>query len=436
MTAVEINFDGLIGPTHNYAGLSLGNIAATQNAGDVSQPRLAALQGLQKMRLLRSIGLPQGILLPHLRPNIDALYALGFRGSPEVMMASAWRADPALMRLAMSASAMWTANAATVSPSVDTADGKVHMTVANLATMFHRALEAPFTEKMLRLIFGNEQYFTIHSALPGGTHLGDEGAANHGRFAPRHGAPGVELFVYADKQGGRFPGRQSQRASAAVARRHGLDASRTLCVRQADAAIEAGAFHNDVVSVTNGDVLFTHAQAFETPDTAYTLLRTAYPSIQIIEVPSDTVPLHDAIHSYLFNSQLITCPDGTMALILPQEVANTPSTQRYIQDLITQDTPIKAAHIIDVRESMRNGGGPACLRLRVVLTSAEQAAMDPRFLLDDGKIAALEQWVSATYPEQIAPDDLGDPLLHRQCLAALDQLTALLGLGSLYAFQA
>ena len=45
MPLTEINFDGLVGPSHNYAGLSIGNLASTRNAGQLSQPRRAALEG-------------------------------------------------------------------------------------------------------------------------------------------------------------------------------------------------------------------------------------------------------------------------------------------------------------------------------------------------------------------------------------------------------
>ena len=83
MALREINFDGIIGPSHNYAGLSLGNLASTRNAGQVSQPRAAALQGIDKMRANLALGLAQGIFVPHPRPNRDWLADAGddHRGS-------------------------------------------------------------------------------------------------------------------------------------------------------------------------------------------------------------------------------------------------------------------------------------------------------------------------------------------------------------------
>lgn len=435
MNAAEINFDGLIGPSHNYSGLSLGNLASANNAGEVSRPKAAALQGLAKMRLMMALGLRQGILLPHLRPHIPTLHALGYRGAPEAMMAQVWADDPALARNLCAASAMWTANAATISPGADTHDGRVHVSPANLVSNLHRALEADFTSKQLHLLFADPRYFSVHAPLPMHAVFGDEGAANHGRLCQHHGAEGVELFVYGDNPGGRFPARQTLRASQAIVRRHGV--RHAVFVQQASSAIEAGAFHNDVVSVANQMVLFTHEGAFEDKASAYAALRAAFPALHIEEVPASAVPMADAIRSYLFNSMLVTLPDSTadtprMALILPSETQDTPSTKAYLEALAGSNGPIAACHVIDVRESMRNGGGPACLRLRVALRDPEVAALDPRFLLTPEKADALEAWINDSYPDEIAPDMLGDPLLHRQFLTALDRLQTVLRLPDLY----
>lgn len=431
MTTVEINFDGLIGPTHNYAGLSLGNVASATNAGEVSSPREAALQGLAKMKQLMDLGLPQGVLPPQERPYVPALRALGFDGADSAVCAAAFAADPALFRNAFAASSMWTANAATVSPKPDTADGRVHLTVANLASMAHRSLEAPETEQWLRLAFSDETHFCVHGPLRFGVHFGDEGAANHMRLAPAHGAPGVEVFVYGEEKGGRFPARQRRRASEAIARLHGLDPKRTLFVAQSDAAIQAGAFHNDVVAVANEHVLFTHEHAYEDKAKFYAALEEALPGVVIIEVPSAEVGLEDAIRSYLFNSQLITLPDGSsdgrggnMALVMPQECRDNTRVWDYVQRLLAKNTPIREAIVINVRESMRNGGGPACLRLRVQADEAALAAIDPRFVLNERKWEALCRVVEKCWPERITPADIGNPALWEQAWAARRALLA------------
>lgn len=428
MKSFEVNFDGLIGPTHNYAGLSLGNVASFTNAGVLSSPREAAIQGLAKMKRLMDIGIPQGLLPPQERPNVPALRMLGFDGSDSAVCAAAWAADPALFRNTFSASSMWTANAATVSPKPDTADGRVHLTVANLASMAHRSMEPIETEQWLRIAFSDEQHFAVHAPLRFGVHFGDEGAANHMRLAATHGGPGVEVFVYGEDRGGRYPARQKRRASEAVARLHGLDPARTLFITQSDAAIQAGAFHNDVVAVANENVLFTHEFAFEEREWFYSTLKTLLPEVVIVEVPASKVGLEDAIQSYLFNSQLITLPQGGMALLLPQECQDNHRVWEYVMWLLGQNTPIREAIVIDVRESMRNGGGPACLRLRVQVDEAAFAAIDQRFILNPAKWEVLNRVVEQHWPAQITAADIGDPALWDHVWAARRALLAALNL--------
>ena len=421
----EINFDGLVGPSHNYAGLSFGNLAATSNAGSVSAPRAAALQGIAKMRRMLELGLPQGLLLPHDRPAAGWLRNLGFAGDDDAVLAAAWTTEPALVGNASSASAMWTANAATVSPAPDTGDGRCHFSVANLSTMLHRSIEPAQTARQLRLAFADTAHFTVHDALPAA--LGDEGAANHMRLTPHHGARGIELFVYGERREGGFPARQHRAASAAVARRHGLDPADVMLVQQSVAAIAAGAFHNDVVAVANETVLFTHEQAFEEPAAVYAFIRARLPDATIVEVPAARVSLEAAIRSYLFNSQLVTLPDATMALIVPGECRETPEVWEWLQELLAGNGPIRRVEVMTLRESMRNGGGPACLRLRVAVDDAAYAAIDPRFLLDPARCDALADLIERHWPEQIAPDDLGRPALWRQCRAARAALLETLG---------
>jgi len=394
MSLVEINFDGLVGPSHNYAGLSLGNLASASHGGDPSYPRAAALQGLDKMRHNLALGLVQGFFAPLPRPDAAFLAAVGDPQGQTRLRAAAW-----------SASSMWTANAATVSPAPDTADGRCHLTAANLVTMPHRSIEWPDTVRQLRVAFADTAHFAVHDAVP--ACFGDEGAANHMRMAPHHGAPGIELFVYG-KPGGPFPARQHEQASRAVARLHGL--TRTLFIEQSAEAIAAGAFHNDVVAVANERLLFTHEQAFADPEGTYAAIRAALPEAEIVVVPASAVSLADAIKSYLFNAQLLTLPTGEMGLVIPSEAWAMPSVRAYLDGMIASNGPIRRVLPVDVRQSMANGGGPACLRLRVV---ADPATVDPRFLLDEARIALLGAVVERTWPEQIDPADVG-----RESLAA------------------
>ena len=391
----EINFDGIIGPSHNYAGLSHGNLAATRNAGKTSHPRAAALQGIAKMRANLDLGLVQGILLPHPRPDHDWLKRL----STDYESAS-----PALKAQALSASAMWAANAATVSPAPDARDGRCHLTVANLLTMPHRSHEWPATLAQLRMIFADPA-FIVHPPVP--APFGDEGAANHMRLCSGHDHPGVEVFVYGEG-GGPFPARQHRQACETVARAHQLSPDRVLFVRQSDAAIAAGAFHNDVVAVANERVLFAHEQAFADCEQLYADLRTLMPDVEIVEVPADRVSLGDAIASYLFNAQLVTPPGGEPTLILPQEARDNGPVWSWLQDHVAGNGPIRRLEIVNVRESMANGGGPACLRLRVV---ADPATIDPRFLVDHARLDRIAAVIEAHWPEAIDPTEIGDPAL-------------------------
>jgi len=421
----EVNFDGLIGPSHNYAGLSFGNVASARNAGEVSNPRQAALQGVAKMRRMVELGLPQGLLLPHDRPYVPFLRDLGFEGTDQAVCAAAWAEAPVLFANVFSASPMWTANAATVSPAPDTADGRCHFSAANLSTMLHRSIEAAETARQLRLAFPDGRYFAVHDALP--ARLGDEGAANVMRLAARHSDTGLELFVYGAADGGKFPARQNRLAGEAVARRHGLSSRGQLHIQQSRVAIEAGAFHNDVVAVANENVLFAHEQAFEAHDEVYAAIRERISSVEIIEAPADRVSLADAVGSYLFNSQLVTLGDGEMALIVPSECRENLAVWEWLNQAVVGRTAIRKIEVVEVRESMRNGGGPACLRLRVAVSDAALAAIDRRFMVDHMVCDRLDRLIEAMWPDRIAADDLSDPALWESCIAARRALAETLG---------
>ncbi|MBH9537275.1 N-succinylarginine dihydrolase [Novosphingopyxis sp. YJ-S2-01] len=416
MTITEINFDGIVGPSHNYAGLSPGNLAATNNKGSVSHPRAAALQGVEKMRGNLRRGLPQGFFLPLDRPNRQWLNSLSTDLST---------AEDHIRAAAYSASAMWTANAATVSPAPDTQDGRCHLTVANLITMPHRSHEWRGTLAQLKLAFADEAHFAVHGPVP--PPFGDEGAANHMRMAASHDAAGIELFVHG-RTGGAFPARQHIEASKAVARAHGLDPARVIHIEQAAKAIAEGAFHNDVVAVANENVLFAHEQAFADPDATYAEIRAKLPEAEIVTVPAARVSLADAIASYLFNAQLVTLPEGEMALIVPLEAKETTSVWDWLQEMTAGNGPIRRVIPVDVRQSMANGGGPACLRLRVV---ADPATVDPRFLAEEAKLDRIAEVIAQHWPEDIAPAQLADPKLAEEVGRARAALLHALELGEL-----
>lgn len=443
MNAFEANFDGLVGPTHNYSGLSFGNIASDKNQARASNPKQAALQGLTKMKALHDLGLIQGVLAPQERPDVQTLRQLGFGGTDADVLSQAAQHSPRVLAACCSASSMWTANAATVSPSADTHDGRVHFTPANLTNKFHRSIEHETTGRILRATFPNEQHFRHHSALPGVEHFGDEGAANHTRFCHDYGQRGVEFFVFGryafdgrKPAPRKYPARHTFEASQAVVRKHQLSSQHVVYAQQNPDVIDQGVFHNDVIAVGNRNLLFCHQEAFLDQQTVKRDLTQAMQGdFRIIEVPTEQVSVEDAVQSYLFNSQLLSLPNGRTLLVIPEECRQTPAVWHYLQDLVASGSGIDELKIFDLKQSMSNGGGPACLRLRVVLNDTERAAVNPHTLINDELFASLTRWVGKHYRDRLEEKDLADPKLLMESRCALDELTQILNLGSVYPFQ-
>jgi succinylarginine dihydrolase len=441
MSAREVNFDAIVGPTHHYAGLAYGNIASRTNKDAPSNPRQAALEGLAKMKFLADLGVPQAVLPPQLRPDVATLRRLGFGRSDADVLQAVWREDPALLSAVSSASAMWAANAGTVSPSVDSADGRLHISPANLISQFHRSIEAETTAALLRAIFPGAGH---HAPLPCQARWADEGAANHTRLCADYGDLGLQIFVYGRDETAKtlpqmFPARQTLQASRAIARRHQLAPLRTVFLQQNPAAIDAGVFHNDVAAVGNLNVHFSHAQAYVDQAAAMQEIRNKFAdvsqqSLYLFEVTEEELTLQEAVQTYLFNSQILRLPDGAMSLIAPAECEHHPRARAVIGRLLDQ-TPVGSVHFLNVRQSMRNGGGPACLRLRVVLTEPERAAAHQGVFLDDNLYARLVAWVQKHYRDELRAADLADAKLLEEVRAALDELTNLLALPRLYDFQ-
>ncbi|MHA6196598.1 N-succinylarginine dihydrolase [Pseudomonas wadenswilerensis] len=446
MKSFEVNFDGLVGPTHNYGGLSYGNVASQSNSQQGSNPQEAARQGLAKMKALADMGFKQGVLAPQERPDVAALRRLGFGGSDaEVIQRAAKEAMPLLVA-SCSASSMWVANAATVSPSADTADGRVHFTAANLNCKYHRSIEHPTTSRVLGAMFADQQHFAHHAALPAVAQFGDEGAANHTRFCRAYGEPGVEFFVFGRSAfdtrypaPAKYPARQTLEASQAVARLHGLTDDGVVYAQQNPDVIDQGVFHNDVIAVGNGEVLFYHEDAFLDTERVLAELKDKLAkrggNFKAICVPRAQVSVEDAVRSYLFNSQLLSRDDGSMLLIVPEECRNNERVWAYLNSLTSQKGAISEVRVFDLKQSMQNGGGPACLRLRVALNETELAAVNPGVIMTAPLYDTLTQWVDRHYRDRLVESDLADPQLLVECRTALDELTRILKLGSVYPFQ-
>ncbi|MGV8860401.1 MAG: N-succinylarginine dihydrolase [Pseudomonas sp.] len=446
MKSYEVNFDGLVGPTHNYGGLSYGNVASQSNSQQSSNPREAALQGLAKMKALMEMGFTQGVLAPQERPDVAALRSLGFSGSDAQVIQQAAKDAMPLLVASCSASSMWVANAATVSPSADTADGRVHFTAANLNCKYHRSIEHPTTTRVLKAMFADQQHFAHHAALPAVAQFGDEGAANHTRFCHDYGQAGVEFFVFGRSAFDtrypapqKYPARQTLEASQAVARLHGLSEDGVVFAQQNPAVIDQGVFHSDVIAVGNGELLFYHEDAFLNTEHMLAELHDKLGRrggrFRAICVPRAEVAVEDAVRSYLFNSQLLSRADGSMLLIVPEECRGNERVWQYLQRLIADDGPVAEVKVFDLKQSMQNGGGPACLRLRVALNETELAAVNPGVIMTAPLYDTLTQWVEKHYRDRMSETDLTDPGLLLECRAALDELTKILKLGSVYPFQ-
>jgi len=445
MKFFEANFDGLVGPTHNYAGLSIGNVASLNNAKNTSNPKQAAKQGLQKMKSLSELGLVQGVLAPQEQPDVYTLRRLGFTGTDSEVISKAAKQAPAVLKAVCSASSMWTANAATISPSADTADGKIHFTPANLTNKFHRSLEPLTTGRILKAMFSDDKHFAHHQHLPDNDHFGDEGAANHTRLCSDYGTSGVELFVYgryafdsSKPAPKRFPARHTLEACEAVARLHGLSDNGAVMIQQNPDVIDQGVFHNDVIAVGNRNVLFFHEQAFVDTQSKLDEIRRKFgpaADLHFIEVKTSEVSVSEAVKTYLFNTQLVTLPNGDMAIIAPTECRDSDTVSAYLEQLTGRGTPVRQVHYFDVKQSMQNGGGPACLRLRVAMSDAEHQAVNPAVLMNDSLFVRLNQWVDTHYRDEISEADLADPQLLIESRQALDELTKILKLGSVYQFQ-
>lgn len=434
----EVNFDGLIGPSHNYSGLAFGNIASASNQGIRSNPKQAALQGLQKMRWMMDRGFMQAVLPPQLRPNFKVFKQLGFGGDAPNLLRDVWKQTPDIFRMGCSASSMWVANAATVAPSCDTVSGKLIITPANLVSQFHRSIEAEATQALMRYVFSDQTYFKVNDALPSVSAFSDEGAANHMRIVFEQTKPALHVFVYGRHAcrsnrniavPTRFPARQTTNASRAVSRLNNIDKAYRIFVQQSPQAIDAGVFHNDVIALSHDNLLVCHEKAFlNQRDFLQQLNRVSNGNIEIIEVLEKEIALDDAVQTYLFNSQIVTDEHGARIMLLPIECQINSTVRHYVEDKLKSTLGLKEISYLDLQQSMKNGGGPACLRLRINMNEQEIKAMQGDLMLDDSRYRQLVDLVQAQYPEEMEIESLEDWGVSLQLLGVVKEIYTILGL--------
>jgi succinylarginine dihydrolase len=288
--------------------------------------------------------------------------------------------------------------------------------------------------KVMTGIFDGEK-FQIHDALPAAYALSDEGAANHTRLCKSHGEPGLHLFVYgfdpfdrSKSMPQKYPARQSSLASESIARRHRVNDY--LLIQQTPRAIDAGVFHNDVISVGNENVLLMHEFSFVDQQRVVESIQDFFRDKDCEFFPvvfgEAELPIEDAVGSYFFNSQIVTRPDGKMSLICPQEVSETESAARCAESLVAGPSPIDEVKYFDLRQSMNNGGGPACLRLLVAVTEPEFDSINTAFQLTESRAEQIGNWISSHYRETLTKADLADANLAAESSNAMQELAKLL----------
>ena len=434
---VEVNFDGLVGPSHHYGGLGVGNVASLKSQNKTSYPKAGALQGLEKMRAVAELGVPQFFLPPCRRPNIQWLRGLGFAGSDADVLKAVAETDASLLSAAYSSAFMWTANAATVTPSADSGDGRLHLSVANLCSNLHRQQEASERYEQLNAVFGDDPKTVIHLPLPNAYPLRDEGAANHMRLAAdsnddagsSRAGRGLHVFVDGDAAVSGFRGRQGRQCSAAIARRHTLSEDQVFLLHQHPDAIAAGVFHNDVIATSHQSLLIHHERAFLDADEELKRLEEMFrqsfgKKLLRVVVTQDELSLKEAVATYLFNSQIVTNTLGTFTLICPENCERSSAAKELVKGwLADAENPIGEVRYLPLDQSMANGGGPACLRLRVQLTPRQLASLPMKYCINDNSAERIAAWIEKWYPESLSLTDLVNIEFAKHCRAALDDLS-------------
>ena len=431
MKLVDVQVDRIVGPTHHFGGLGVGNVASHQHHGRVSNPRAAALQGLDKMRLVAGLGVPQIVLPPQNRPHIEFLQNLGFAGAIENTLAKAATEAPEMLSAAMSSSAMWTANAATVTASVDSTCESISMTVANLGSSLHRAIEPVESLQDLQSVF--EASAHVLPPIDGGAAVRDEGAANHMRLGSDSERPGIHVFVYGDQDPlpSKFWARQTLAACLTIARRHNLRPDNTFFLKQHPDAIDAGAFHNDVVAASHHDLFLHHTCAYYDATETLAAIEKRYAelygaALRRIEVSENELTTQEAISTYLFNSQIVSAAESNQpTLICPSQVAENDNASRIVQRWI-DDALFQRVEFMELRQSMSGGGGPACLRLRVPMNENELSRLQTNAIWSPSLDQSLRQVIQEDYPGSLDSSDFFNKQIARKSHAAIARIKTIL----------
>lgn len=448
---IEINIDGIVGPSYYFSGAGVGNVASQESRQSPSYPRAAALEGLEKAHRVSQLGIEQYVLPPPLRPRAQFLNAIGFDGDWSDQTAAALQFEPSALAAAYSSAFIWTANAATYAPACDTTDGVSRIVPANLISSWHRASEVAERSEQFRQLFAQVADLRIEDPLPAILPLRDEGAANHMRLslsscdARTHASAeisGLHVFVYGESTSttaprpSRFLARQTESACRALARQLRLHPENTFYLQQHPQAVDAGVFHNDVIATAHESVMLHHELAFINADGELARIESRFRALygrdlQRIVISEQQLPLADAVKSYFFNCQILSHPQidvasesilsksSRMTVLFPKQCSQWKSASETAARLLNdQSIPIERIEFVDLFQSMGGGGGPACLRLRMQLTEQQVAALDARFQLTEQLYSQLRSIIEDCYPERLTVEDFLRPGTRENCETA------------------
>ncbi len=409
----QIFVDGIIGPTYHYGGMAVGNVLSQAHKHQESYPKKAALEGLEKMNQVRQLGCLQYVL-PPLCKDVDRLLSLwGYeQGDMTSRLKALGYAHPYYLSALFSGASAWVANSCHITPSCDALDGICHITPANLVSCFHRHLDVDGYRDFLHQLFLNDELFQIYDPLP--VVYTDEGMANTIRLSGGNEL-GLYLHVYGKTLSQRFtrtfPARQTKEAFDRICYTHKRQDS--MDIQQSPFAIDAGVFHNDVIAFGSHNLLVLHEHAFDNQVDVLNSITDRYQSkygepLHVYEVSNEVLSLDEAVHTYFFNSQLILVEKNTFHLLIPSRAMSHSGVKKSLKRLSKLKGLSITVHEVSCEESIKNGGGPACLRFFSVLNKAEHKAINSKFLLTDEMYEQWFQFIQTHYPDTLSFDDLKD----------------------------
>ena len=369
----QVFIDTIPGPTNHFGGHAVGNIASMNSKNNILNPQKAALEWLEKVKKVAMIGGNQFVLPPQRRPLTHK--------------------KKTLTQSDISSSFIWMANAGLFIPRIDTQLENNQFIPANMKQSEHRNIEHPFHQYWLKKILKYSKC-NFHKILD----INDEGSANSIRLWHKKNQCGVNIFVYG-KPNARYPIRQSKSSCEKIINitkpRH------YILLEQTKEAIDAGVFHNDVIAFGFKNTIICHEKAFSNQKQELKKLKKIFTNslnapLNIVEIANNSLSLNAAVKTYLFNSQVIEI-NNKFELICPIEVKENPNSYKITEKWVTNGL-FNKVHFVNIKSSLKNGGGPACLRLCLYLNDNEVKKIPTKFKLDKTKYKKISKIILEHYP--------------------------------------